>query len=78
MHHPYLAFCINQSGELVISHQRDADRKHPLEMELSLAELAGNGRDNAARSIGDLTLALLENWYPEQFAEYPVLKSSTP
>jgi hypothetical protein len=41
MHHPYLAFCISGSGELVITHQRDQDRKRPLEMEIPLAELEG-------------------------------------
>jgi hypothetical protein len=78
MHYPYLAFCINQSGELVISHQRDPNRKHPLEMELPLIELASKGREDAARSIGELTLALLEKWYPEQFAGFPSLRSGTP
>lgn len=78
MHHPYLAFCINESGELVISHQRDPNRKNPLEMELPLAELEGDGHENAARKIGELTLALLEIWYPEKFAEYPALKSGRP
>ncbi|MBD8658486.1 hypothetical protein IFT68_23000 [Oxalobacteraceae sp. CFBP 13730] len=77
MHHPYLAFCINQAGELVITHLRDANRQDPLEMELSLAELAGKGREKAAQSIGELTLLLLEKWYPEEFAAHPALKSDT-
>ena len=77
MHHPYLAFCINQAGELVITHQRDANRQHPFEMELPLTELAGKGREKAAQSIGELTLALLEKWYPEEFAAHPALKSDT-
>ena len=77
MHHPYLAFCINDSGELVVSHQRDPLRKDPLEMELPLTELQENGRDNAARAIGELTLRLLELWYPNEFAAYPGLKSAS-
>ena len=78
MHHPYLAFCINGSGELVITHQRDQDRTHPFEMEISLVDLEGKGRENATRAIGELTLSLLEKWYPQKFAEYPALKSSVP
>jgi hypothetical protein len=78
MHHPYLAFCISGSGELVITHQRDQDRKRPLEMEIPLAELEGKGRENEALAIGELTLSLLEKWYPQKFAKYPALKSSVP
>lgn len=74
MHYPYLAFCVDREGNLVITHQRDPTRKRPLEMEIPLAELAERGLDGAANSIGLLALSLLSMWYPEQFAEHPILK----
>lgn len=73
MHYPFVAFCINKDGELVISHQRDPARKDPLEMEIPLAELDEKGFDGAATAIGTLALRLLSHWYPQQFEAFSAL-----
>ena len=70
MHYPFVAFCINEDGQLVISHQRDPTRTDPLEMEIPLSELAQKGFDGAARSIGEVALGLLSVWYPAHFNEH--------
>ena len=73
MHHPFVAFCVNEDGQLVITHRRDPQRADPLEMEIDLAELEAKGFDAAARSIGEVALGLLSRWYPQQFALHPAL-----
>ncbi len=73
MHHPFVAFCINEEGQLVISHQRDPKRTDPLEMEISLSELEEKGFDGAARLIGEVALGLLSRWYPAHFEEHGAL-----
>lgn len=77
MHYPFVSFCINKSGELVISHQRDPQRTDPLEMEIPLVELDAKGFDEAARAIGTVTLELLSKWYPNQFAGHEGLHLHT-
>jgi len=73
MHHPFVAFCITDEGQLLISHQRDAARSDPLEMEIALSDLDAMGFDGAARSIGEVALGLLSRWYPARFEEHGAL-----
>jgi len=75
MNYPFVAFCINENGELVISHQKDPQCKDPLEVTISMSQMEEEGFDGAARSIGMVTLSLLEKWYPKHFAGHPVLRS---
>jgi hypothetical protein len=61
MHYPYIAFCINLKGELVVSHQRDPTRSDPLEVPIPLSDLQSKGYEGAAQAIGQLTLSRLGN-----------------
>ena len=74
MHYPFVSFCVNEAGEIVITHKRDPQRTDPLEMEISLAELQEKGFDEASRALGAFTLGLLSKWYPAQFAKFEGLK----
>jgi hypothetical protein len=74
MHYPFVSLCVNETGELVITHKRDPKSTDPLEMEIPLAELQDKGFDEASRAIGAVTLGLLSKWYPTQFAKFDGLK----
>lgn len=73
MNYPYVAFCVDRKGQLVISHQRDPARTTPFEMEIPLAELKNRGLEDAAHSVGLLVFGLLSKWYPEEFKEHAAL-----
>jgi hypothetical protein len=74
MNYPFISFCINEVGELVITHKRDPQRTDPLEMEIPLAQLQEKGFDEASRAIGAVALGVLSKWYPNHFANFDRLK----
>lgn len=74
MNNPHLTFSISDDNELVIRHHRDPSKNRVFQMELPLSELEARGFDGAVKAIGILTLDLLSMWYPDQFAEFSILK----
>jgi hypothetical protein len=72
---PYVAFFVNDDGELISMLVRDDPKATPMQVPISLAELAGmGGFDQASRAVGAVVLNLIFKWHPEIFAEYPTLR----
>ncbi len=72
MNLPYLGISIENSSNLLITHQHN-DRARALEVSIPLVDLNKRGFDDSAHAVGTLVLRLMRRWYPEAFQMAPNL-----